>query len=65
MRCSVCGKWFKIFRTVTYQVRDDPHGLAVLTNASTLKDAIDCPRCGCQHLLKVRVPKVNGGDRND
>lgn len=36
-----------------------------LTKPPTRFNAMDCPRCGCQIMLAVRVDRVNVPERND
>ena len=50
-RCNVCGKWFAPKREKIYLVKNYNRG-------GLLTDAIDCPRCGCQKLLAVRITRV-------
>ena len=49
MKCNVCGKWFTPVKDNTYLVSDHV--------TKSVYDALDCPRCGCQHQLKLRMPK--------
>lgn len=61
MKCTVCGKQFTPVRTAVYLVLNAPSGaLAELTSGPKTYDAIDCPRCGCQHVLKERLPMEKG-----
>ena len=66
MKCKVCRKWFVPTVDRVYQAREEIGGaLAALSSVPRTYDVIDCPRCGCQHPLKVRMPKVKEGDANE
>lgn len=58
-KCKVCGSRFYIDRKDTYQVYESvPMAKVFSENAKTL-DAVDCPQCGCQQLLGIRLAKVS------
>lgn len=57
-KCSVCGKRFMPYKETVYLASETPTLGTLLTKAPTAYDAIDCPRCGCQKLLKIRIPKI-------
>lgn len=66
LKCNVCGTKFQ--PKSTYEVCEPKAVVDVFTNASRTYDATDCPNCGCQKVLGVRIPKVQtqlGGDEND
>lgn len=65
-RCDVCGKWFALSKEHIYQV-SEPYSVSGMSiDTIRVLDAMDCPHCGCQTLLKVRMPKfVKGGAKND
>ena len=67
MRCEVCKKRFPIRWGSVYRASEPVTGFCALTNPGKVYDAIDCPHCGCQHLLKERFPpfSVKGGDGDD
>lgn len=64
--CKVCGKM--VYPKTGYVVRDRimNGGInAVLAGNSTeakIYDAMDCPECGCQMVLKERMRKVTTGE---
>ena len=58
MKCSVCGKRFMPDKESVYLVHDPVTVFTVLSTAQSVSDAIDCPRCGCQALLKKRLQKI-------
>ena len=56
MKCTICGKRFSVKKKYVYNVVFKQN--EVLTFAGdVIFDAIDCPKCGCQHLLKERQPR--------
>lgn len=58
-KCGVCGYRFTPKKEEVYTA-EEPRSMAeCLTKAPTRFSAIDCPRCGCQIALAIRVPRVN------
>lgn len=56
--CSVCKRDFPLMREDRYTVseRKKTGLVAAFGNAEPgLYDAIDCPHCGCQNVLQVRM----------
>lgn len=66
--CRVCGYRFTPERENIYTA-EEPRSMAdMLTKAPTRFSAVDCPVCGCQIALAIRVPRVDLSDnaeRND
>lgn len=58
LKCKVCGKRFMPCKGRTYLVQEKLTGLAALSATEKVYDAVDCPRCGCQHLMGTRVPNL-------
>lgn len=56
-KCSVCGNGIKLKKEKVYVVRE----CNSLVNATTY-NAIDCPFCGCQTILKKRLYEVKKGE---
>lgn len=56
MKCSVCGKRFDIKKENTYTVDMTIDNVFSALTKQAVYDAIDCPKCGCQQLLKERKP---------
>ena len=65
MKCMVCGERFEPDRERTYQVQEVLTGLAALSGSTKIHDAIDCPRCGCQTILNIRLPVLEERSRED
>ena len=55
MKCGVCGKYFIPKKENVYLVAEKK---MFSTQQVETYDAIDCPRCGCQKVLKLRMDKV-------
>lgn len=55
--CEVCGCRLIPTKEAVYQTRSRLSLIAPLTGEPSVFDTIDCPRCGCQILLKIRGPK--------
>ena len=61
MKCCVCGMRLEPRKETVYQVSESLSVTQALTDTAKVFDAIDCPRCGCQHVLKVRMPRFERG----
>ena len=60
--CRVCGYRFTPERENIYTA-EEPRSIAdMLTKAPTRFSAVDCPICGCQIALAIRVPRVDISD---
>ena len=64
--CKVCGK--RVYPKAEYVVRDKivSGGINAALNGSPsendIYDAMDCPECGCQMVIKKRMRKVINGE---
>ena len=57
--CGVCGYRVTPKKEEIY-VAEEPRGIMeTLTKPPTQFNAMDCPRCGCQIQLAIRVPRVD------
>lgn len=61
--CKVCGTRFEITKENMYLARE-PSGLSNYADPAKIYEAIDCPTCGCQRLLGIRLPKVEGKEHD-
>ena len=57
-KCGVCGYRFTPKKEEVYTAEEPRSMAGCLTKAPTRFSATDCPRCGCQIPLAVRVPRV-------
>ena len=56
---GVCGYRVTPTKEEIY-IAEEPRGFTeCLTKPPTRFNAIDCPRCGCQIALAIRVPRVD------
>lgn len=53
MKCTICGKRFSLKKEFVYNVVINQNEMFKF-NGDVIFDAMDCPNCGCQHLLKER-----------
>ena len=58
IKCSVCGKRFLPKKEDVYQTVESLSLTQALTSTPKTYDVIDCPKCGCQELLGIRMPKA-------
>lgn len=57
--CSVCGHEFAIMKDSVYLAQEKSTLFERMGgNEPTVFNAIDCPNCSCQMILKERVPKI-------
>ena len=57
MKCTICGKRFSVKKKYVYKLVINQNEMFKF-NGDVIFDAMDCPKCGCQHLLKERkLPK--------
>ena len=64
-KCSVCGKRFMPDKEFVYLASEGVSVVDAFTRVKRVYDATDCPRCGCQQLLKIRVPKIEERKNED
>lgn len=58
-KCGVCGYRFTLKKEEVYTAEEPRSMPECLTKPPVRFSAIDCPRCGCQIALAIRVPRVN------
>lgn len=63
--CGVCGYRITPKKEEIYVAEEPRAFVDALTKPPTRFNAMDCPRCGCQIMLAVRVDRVNVPERND
>ena len=61
-KCSVCGNKIKPVIGNTYLVREPLAPTQALTQAPKVFEAVDCPNCGHQILLAIRLPRIEKDD---
>jgi DNA-directed RNA polymerase subunit RPC12/RpoP len=65
IKCVVCRKHIPVTKHQVYRVTEPQSITGAFSTPAKMYDAVDCPVCGCQHLLKVRLPEVKGGAEDD
>lgn len=65
MKCRICGKRFVPCKENVYQAREQMGVISALTTPYHIYDVIDCPRCGCQVNLSVRMERVNATNQEE
>ena len=67
MKCKVCGMRFTPNAEKRYLATERLAPLASLTTAAKVYECFDCPRCGCQNFVNIRMPKyeVKTDDREE
>jgi len=68
-KCKVCGKKFMPGKDQpVYLVGERLSVVEVMTKMPKAYEAVDCPRCGCQNLLNIRMSEIpdaeEGGEGN-
>ena len=54
MKCTICGKRFSVKKKFVYKVVSSKNQELPFL-CKVIFDAMDCPKCGCQYLLKERI----------
>ena len=57
--CKVCGKRFTPKKDDIYTAEEPRSVSECLTKAPVRFSAIDCPRCGIQIPLAIRIPRMD------
>ena len=59
MKCKICGKRFKLEKENRYEAIKMPTGIVgvMAGERSTIYEAFDCPKCGCQNIVNIREDK--------
>lgn len=60
IRCNTCGHRFHIIKADVYIVSEKVPLVETLKKAARRFNAMDCPRCGCQKVLSIRMDKDGG-----
>lgn len=55
--CVVCGHTIPLDKKDVYTVVERKGFVTSISNPAQYFDAIDCPVCGCQNALAIRLPK--------
>ena len=64
-KCQICGMKFLPDKKDVYMVKQAATLSNVFIGGGDIFDAIDCPTCGTQILLKTRIPKLQEESTNE
>lgn len=64
-KCNICGNRFKLTKDIVYTAQEQQTLSDIISLKVVTFSAVDCPKCGCQIPLAVRVPKVEKGEGNE
>lgn len=66
MKCKVCGKRFRLIPENKYFACEALGALEALTKAGKTYECFDCPKCGCQNFVNIRLTRIDiRKDEND
>ena len=65
VKCGVCGHRFHIVKAEVYPATEAKGCMKVLTEGTKTFDVMDCPNCGCQKTLKVRMARQSQESEGD
>ncbi len=54
--CKVCGEQFELLKENKY-IGVESNGVSAAFNGTKYFDCFDCPKCGCQNFVNVRLAK--------
>lgn len=64
-KCNACGHRFHPDKEKIYPAQNRQTVIEALSSAPQTFDMMDCPRCGCQVALAVRLPAMNTEESED
>ena len=65
MKCKVCGRKFRLRKRKMYLAVEPRSLYERLTKPEKTYECFDCPHCGCQHFLNIRLPEYKVTDDPD
>jgi predicted nucleic-acid-binding Zn-ribbon protein len=66
IKCKVCGTRFAGTKEALYLATEKTAFLTALTTPVKAFECFDCPKCGCQNAVNVRMAAVmDSGDEED
>ncbi|MDD4511028.1 MAG: hypothetical protein PHY23_09030 [Oscillospiraceae bacterium] len=66
IKCKVCGTRFVGTKEALYLATEKTAVLTALTTPAKAFECFDCPKCGCQNAVNVRMAAVmDSGDEED
>jgi len=61
IRCKVCGTRFPATKDAMYIAAEKTTVVSALTTPTKSFECFDCPKCGCQSAVNVRLTAVTPG----
>ena len=58
IKCKVCKTRFSGSKETLYLATENPALLTALTTAAKAFECFDCPQCGCQNAVNIRMAVV-------
>lgn len=58
IKCKVCGTRFAMSKESLYLATEKTAVLAALTTPAKAFECFDCPKCGCQNAVNIRMAAV-------
>ena len=63
VKCRVCGTRFYPYKENVYVVQEKDGIITGLTTPRRMYNVIDCPKCGCQIVLKRRLEAATADEQ--
>ena len=58
MKCKVCGTRFAGSKDALYLAAEKITALSSLTTPAKVFECFDCPQCGCQNAVNIRIAAI-------
>jgi len=65
IKCKVCRTRFAGSKDTMYLATEKTAVLSALTTPTKAFECFDCPKCGCQNAVNVRLAAVTESDKED
>ncbi len=56
MKCKICGRRFRLEKQKKYLASEEVAFFDIFKKPIKTYECFDCPHCGCQHFVNVRLP---------
>jgi len=65
IKCKVCGTRFAGSKDALYLATENMAVIPALTMPAKAFECFDCPKCGCQNAVNIRMAPVMETDEED
>ena len=65
IKCKVCGTRFAGSKDALYLATEKTAVLSALTAPAKAFECFDCPQCGCQNAVNIRMAPMVEADEED